>query len=196
MKKAVVPEVTVMYFKEGEHCTNAMPGDLILVQHSGLMPSLIRFGQKIKYWAWRTLLKKKQFSNDYCKVNHAMIVVYGGKDSLVSQMEAKGGTITHLKNYVDKAYAVVHITNVSDEQRIAAARFAQWCEGIAYGWFSILGCVIDILLPTVELSLGSGQRMICSTASSLALRCCNFIPDRSDVSVLPADLARYFDVKI
>ena len=196
MKPPVVPQVTVSIFDSGEHCTNSLPGDMILVEHHGAMPAIIRFGQRLRYWAWRNLFRKSQYEKDFCTVNHAMIVVSGGKDALVSQMEAKGGTIVSLASYVDKKYAVVSPVNVSDEQRLSSARVGLWCEGIAYGWLSIFGSAIDCLIPVVEVALGSGQRMICSTASSLAHRCVNLIPDKSDVSVMPADLARYYQVRL
>lgn len=196
MKQALVPDATVAVFYEGQHCVNALPGDLILVQHSGFMPVTIRVGQRIRYWARRVIARDARFKKEYCQYNHAMIVVEGGPEARVSQMEAKGGTIVDLLTYVDKKYVVVSPTHVSDEQRIAAARVGKWCEGIAYGWLSIFGMVIDVLIPVVEVSLGSGQRMVCSTASALAHRCVGLIPDHADTSNYPADLARYYDVTL
>jgi len=196
MKSPVVPQATVRVFGNGQHCVDTLPGDMILVVHNGNMPAIIRFGQGLRYFTRRVIFRDKDYDKAYCAVNHAMIVVTGGKDAKVSQMEAKGGTIVSLASYVDKKYAVVSPDNVSDEQRLSSARFGFWCEGIAYGWFSILGIAIDCLLPVIEVALGSGQRMICSTASSLAHRCVNLIPDKSDTSVMPADLARYYQVKL
>ena len=111
-------------------------------------------------------------------------------------MEAKGGSIASLLDYVDKKYAMIHPLDVTDEQRKSAVAFAEWCVGIAYGWFSIFGMALDSLIPVIELSLGTGQRMVCSTASSLAHRCVGLIPDQTDSAVFPADLARYYNVKL
>ena len=196
MKKADVPEATKTLFEGGQHSITTVEGDLILVVHSGFMPAVIRTGQRIKYWFRRTVLRQAEYLTAYCIYNHAMIVVQGGPEARVSQMEAKGGTIVDLLEYVDKKYVVVSTVNATAEQRAASAAFGLWSEGIEYGWLSIFGAVLDVLIPLVEISLGSGQRMICSTASSLAQRCVGLIPDYADPSVLPADLARYFDVQI
>ena len=196
MKNPVVPVASVRTFKQGQHCPNSLPGDMILVVHHGIMPEIIRFGQRIRYYMMRNILGREEFKKEYCVVNHAMIVVEGGPNAKVTQMEAKGGTTVELVEYQFHKYAVVSPTNVSDEQRLTAARFARWCEHIKYGWFSIFGCTIDILIPVIAVALASGQRMICSTSSALAHRCVGLIPDRADASVLPADLARYYDVKL
>jgi len=196
MKCPLVPSSQVRYFRENQHCADALPGDLILVRHSGILPTIIRTGQRIKYFVRRTAFRQNKFEAAFCTVNHAMIVTEGGPDAKVSQMEARGGTIVSLRDYVSKSYAVIRLDNVSDEQRFAGVRFANWCEGIKYSWLSILGCTINVFVPHIEIALDNGERMICSTAASLALRCMGLVPDRNDANVMPADLARYFEVRL
>ena len=195
-KGFTAPEASVRVFHEGQACVNALPGDMILVQHDGFAPAVIRFGQRVRYFMLRHLFRRKEFLKIYCQYNHSMIVVDGGPEATVCQMEAAGGRIVKLRDYVDRKYVVVSPTNVHDTQRLAARRFAVWCEDINYGWFSIFGDVLDVLIPVISIALASGVRMVCSTASCLAHRCMGLIPDKSDVSVMPADLARYYDVKI
>jgi len=196
MKQVVTPKAEISYYYSGQHCTNAVAGDLILVQHQGFLPATIRFGQHLRYWFRRVVLRDTHFDKAYCSVNHAMIVIAGGPQAMVSQMEAKGGTAASLIDYVDKKYAVIHPVDATEEQRKSAVEFAEWCIGIAYGWFSIFGMALDSLIPVIQLSLGTGQRIVCSTASSLAHRCVGLIPDQIDSAVFPADLARYYDVKL
>jgi len=195
MKYPITPDAEVTYFESGQHCVDAVHGDLILVIHDGKMPMLIHAGQRVRYWARRTFQRDPRYDAAYCVWNHAMIVVEGGARARVSQMEAKGGVVVDLLDYVDRMYAVVHPINATEEQRSAAAKFAWWCEGIEYGWFSIFGMVVNVLVPIVEIALSAGQRMVCSTAASLAHRCVGLIPDHADTGVFPADIARYYDVK-
>lgn len=195
-KKAVVPHARVRVFYKGHHCKDAIAGDIILVQHSGKMPATIRLGQRIRYFMLRNVLRRSQYESVFCQYNHAMVVVEGGERAKVSQMEAAGGRIVDLFDYTDMKYTVVSPIRAEAPQRAATVRMARWCEGIAYGWFSILGCVIDVFIPVISVALGTGQRMICSTATSYALRCMGFIPDKNDTSVMPADIARYFDVRV
>ena len=196
MKNAVVPNVTKTIFNKGQHCATSKPGDLILVVHNGFLPFMIRLGQRIRYCIRKNVFRQAQYKKEFCAFNHSMVVIIGGKNAKVSQMEAKGGTIVDLLYYEKKHYVVVSPTEATDEQLNIAVQFSLWCEGIKYGWFSIFGMILDCFIPTIELALGSGQRMVCSTASSLAHRCIGLIPDQADTSVFPADLARYYEVTL
>jgi len=196
MKNAIVPRATRTMFNSGKHCVTSKPGDLILVVHNGFLPFVIRFGQRIRYWVRRNVFRQAQYKKEFCAFNHSMIVIIGGKEAKVSQMEAKGGTIVDLQNYKSKRYVVVSPIEATNEQLNTVVQFGLWCEGIKYGWFSIFGMILDCFIPTIELALGSGQRMVCSTASSLAHRCIGLVPDQADTSVFPADLARYYDVTL
>ena len=195
IKAPIVPTATIRKFEVNQHCADSLPGDLVLVRHHGAMPTIIRTGQRARYFFMRNILRKNDHLAIYCKYNHAMTIGAGGHNATASQMEAKGGRIVGLMSYVSLEYVVVSTTNTDDTQRIAASRFGQWCEGIQYAWFSIFGCVLNVFMPFVALGLANGERMICSTAASLAQRCLGLIPDKCDVSVMPADLARYFDVR-
>lgn len=198
MKKlAIVPEVTVAIFDSGTHCKTSEAGDMILVKRAHIAAKAIRFGQRIKYWMQRVILRNKEYERAFCEVNHAMIVVVGGKNALVSQMQAgAGGKIVSLENYVFLKYAVVHPTKAVIEQRAAAVQVANWCVGNKYGWTSIAIMVVGVFIPFFELSASIGNSMVCSTAATLAHRCMGLVPDEADVGVFPADDARYYDVRL
>lgn len=191
MKQFVAPTSTFRIYAEGEHCDDAKPGDIILVEHQGFLPAMIRTGQRLFYWRKR-LAGHQDFRKEFCQFNHACVVVDGGPDAAVVEMEAKGGTRTNLSTYSAKKYSVVKLVAPAD-QKTAAVAWTFYCVFLSYGWVSIVGSALSCLLPwSVALSTKSP---ICSTATSLAARCMGLIPDRSDANIFPADLARYFNVK-
>lgn len=190
MKQFVAPRSTFRVYPEGEHCVDAEPGDIVLVHHTGFLPAAIRTGQRLFYWRKR-LTGNKDFAKHFCDYNHACVVVEGGENAAVVEMEARGGTRTDLATYSAKKYAVVKIVACSSQRR-AAVNWTFYCVFLAYGWVSIVGSALSCLLPwSISLSTDSP---ICSTATSLAARCMGLIPDRSDANIFPADLARYFNV--
>ncbi len=196
-KQAVVPEATVAIYDFGEHCETTEAGDMILVKHAHISAKLIRFGQRIKYWMLRVIMRRKEYDKAYCETNHAMIVVVGGKDALVSQMQPSGGgVIVGLRRYADLRYAVVHPTKANVEQRANAAAFGRWAVGNKYGWLSIATMIVGVFIPFFEVAMSIGNSMVCSTASTLAHRCMGLIPDEADTGVFPADDARYYDVRL
>jgi hypothetical protein len=157
---------------------------------------MIGIGQTIKYWMLRVIARKHQYEAVFCNVRHAMVVVEGGRDATVSQMEPRGGEIVSLTDYAYLKYAVVHTKNATTEQRDVSVAQAKWCVGIKYGFVTILGMVINIFIPFVTVSLALGASMVCSTAASLTQRALGFIPDEADDAMFPADLARLYDVRL
>ena len=143
----------------------------------------------------REISRNKEFEKIFTEKNHAMIVVVGNGEAKVSQMEPRGGRVVSLQDYADLEYWVVHPVGTTQEQRDIVVQFGLWTEGIEYGWFSILGMSADVFMPIIELSLGSGNRMVCSTQASLAHRCFGLVPDKNDTGLFPADLARYYNVR-
>jgi len=186
-----VPASSYREFDEGEHCDDAQAGDLILVEHNGLLPAIIRIGQRLSC-ARKRLFGQKQFLAEYCAFNHAAVVVAGGPKAILVEMAAKGGQATALHEYVARRYVVISL-EATEAQKHAAVDFANYCLQIKYGWLSIVGIVFDIILGW-NIVLGSTERLICSAAASLSARCMGLIPDCSDPAVMPADHARYFQI--
>jgi len=186
----VVPTSTHAIYAKGEHCTNAEPGDLILVKHKGTMPAIIRFGQRLYYWRKR-LMGHAEYKKEYCNFNHAAVVVRGGKDAAIVEMEAHGGHKTTLSSYQAEDYAIIKL-QASVSQKEAAVGFANYCLNIEYGFFAIAAISMNILIGMSILIVS--RSLICSTATSLSARCMGLIPDVPDTTVMPADHARYFQV--
>ncbi len=185
-----VPESSYVVYPKGQHCENAEPGDIILVKHKGKMPSIIRFGQRLYYWRKR-FMGHKEFKKIYCEFNHAAVVVEGGINATIVEMEAKGGHKTNLVNYQAEKYAIIKL-QASISQKQSAVNFANYCLNIEYGFLEILAISMNILIGLSILIVS--RSLICSAATSLSARCMGLIPDVPDVTILPADHARYFNV--
>ena len=187
----VVPKSTFSLYPKGTHCENAEAGDLVLIKHKGFMPSVIRFGQNFYYWKKR-LAGHLEYESVYCNFNHAAVVVEGGTNASIVEMEARGGNKTNLSNYQAEEYAIIKIkANIAQKQDAVA--FANYCLNISYGFISIFAIAINVLIGW-GISL-SNKGLICSAATSLSSRCMGLIPDGPDTTVMPADLSRYFKVK-
>lgn len=176
----------IRYFQSGQHCSDVQPGDLVLVRHTHSI-----FGRGIRLV--ERLRKPSSVSRaewrGYAAWNHAMI---GVGDNLVSQEASRGDEFTDLLTYVADDYAVVSIAMTS-EQRDGVVAFSKSILGDGYGYFTIPADLFNALTG-VELVLGLGNMMVCSTASARALERSSFIPDRSPYAVTPAHLAWYFGV--
>ena len=178
------PQTVTTHYLPGEHCETATHGDLVLVRHKGRIPALIRFGQRLRFHG---------ANRQYTWCNHAMTVISDGPHAEVEEQTGRGGIQTSLADYVAELYVVVHVTDAVPEQRAAAARFGIWCVGTKYGWASIVAAVL-YLTTGIRLTLGWGTSGICSADAGRGQERLGLIPDKLPESVLPADLARYFDV--
>ena len=87
---------------------------------------------------------------------------------------------------------MVHVS-CSASQRNELVFFARRAVGTGYGWLSIVADAFNALTG-LELGLGLGDRMVCSTQACRALERAGLIPDRSPYACTPAHLAWYFGV--
>lgn len=185
-KPAIVPAATVSYYGPGEHATTAVHGDLLLVRHAGFLPSVIRFGERLRCWG---------DDRPYALVNHAATVVSDGPTAVLQEQAGKGGVLTPLRGYVHECYALVHPTASAGKAQALATQAARWYLDVGYGWASIGGDAF-YLLTGIRVGLAFGQTAVCSADAAAAQRCHGLVPDKPDVSVLPSDLARYYDVRL
>jgi hypothetical protein len=180
--KLIVPTSTYRVFGPGEICTDAVAGDLVLVAHDSLAAKVIR------------TVERARVPGEFCWTNHACIVVFGGPNAIVSQEAARGDILTPLANLAAVTFAVVHV-ECTDEQRAAGVLFAQEAVHFGYGWAQIPADGFNAVTG-LELGIGIGDRMVCSTQSARALERMGLIPDRSPAAVLPAHLCLYFGVRL
>ena len=176
------PPSTYRFYGFAQACLDPVAGDLVLVRTKDRIGGAIRAIERLRGGA------------EYAWCNHAAIVLNSGPSAYVAQAEAKGVTVTPLAELGALDYAVVHF-EMTREQRLAVVRFAEWSIGQGYGYLSIAADLFNATF-SLELSLGWGDRMVCSTQACRALERAGLIPDRSPYAVTPADLAEYADVTV
>lgn len=188
MRLAVPPHTVATYRRGDDPVVQA--GDVLLVRHHGLAAALIR-------WACRLRRPRGVARADwrrYCRVNHACVALTAGADALVAQATARGIVVTPLDELDYFALGVVTV-EASPDQFAAALAFAVDSEGTGYGFLQIPADLVNAATG-LELSLGFGDRMVCSTATARCLERTDYIPDRSPDCITPPHLAWHFGVVV
>lgn len=177
--EAYVPPFTARYFGPGQVCLDALAGDLVLVGGGGFVAKGIRAFEGLR------------IPRRYCWTNHACVAMSSGPNAEVVQETAKGSVSTPLASLVAEHVAVIH-HEVAADQIAAGLRFLARTLGSGYGWLTIPADALNALTG-MELGLGIGGRMVCSTQACRYLERLGLVPDRSPYAVTPAHLAMYHD---
>ena len=164
----------------------AQPGDFLLTHSTGLYGILIRFGEGLRYWGKDAI---------YAHWSHAAIFA----DDHGNIIEALGGGVQkrNVTVYKDTEYVVVHLpddTGTTDREQ--AVEFARHCLHDSYGWLTILSIGITLITGSgINFSIDGQQ--ICS---ALVARCIERIgeifTENEPWHLMPADLAKHFDVRL
>ena len=185
--KLVVPTCTVRYFPEGQHCHDALDGDLMLVDHGTFLDRTIEKAQE-------ALELTEPDLNGFTWCAHSAIV-RGEIDgrTAVSEMGPRGFERRALFDYVARFYAIVSF-DVYQEQVNQAMTFDESCEGLYYGWLEYPALILDGLTGA-KLSCAWGDALMCSTHCTYVLMGLGLFPDREACSVVPARLALWCGAK-
>jgi cell wall-associated NlpC family hydrolase len=160
------------------------PGDFILTHGSAFYSKLIRFGQGLRYWG-----KNRK----YTRWNHAAMIV-SEKGDLIEALGC-GVRQTHIDKYKPTEYHLVRLGALADRRdREQVVAFARWCLGEKYGWLTIVSIAFTLLFGG-KLDFGIEGQTICSGLVARAVERTNAIFDRTPSHIMPADLARYFEVQ-
>ena len=164
----------------GERAQDIAPGDMLLVRSKGFVGAGIRAAERLrvgKEWSW---------------CNHACIVIEALPDAYVAQMDAHGEVLTPLSK-LDASYYAVLRAAVDPLLVNNATLFASDKLGCGYGFLQI---VADLFNATTgcEVTLGWGDRMVCSTQSTRTWERYGYVPRLSAYAQTPAHLARDFGV--
>lgn len=164
----------------------AQPGDFILTHSAAIYGRLIRFGEALRYGG-----KDKVFAH----WSHAAIVV----DDDGNLIEALGTGVQkrNIAVYRGTEYVVVHLPRETVPlDRKEAINFAEFCLNDTYGWLTILNISL-CLLTGAKFSFGIDGQQICS---ALVARCLERIgeifPEAEPWHLMPADLAKHFNVQL
>jgi uncharacterized protein YycO len=165
---------------------SALPGDFILTHSSGIYGRVIRFGEALRYRG-----QDKVFAH----WSHAAIFV----DNDGNIIEALGGGVQkrNISVYHGTEYVVVHLPLITTPpDRDEAVKFADFCLNDAYGWLTIINVAL-CLLTGAKISFGVDGQQICS---ALVARCIERIgeifTEAEPWHIMPADLAKHFDVRL
>jgi uncharacterized protein YycO len=168
----------------GEIASEYQVGDFILCHRKGFASWCIRFGQD----------HSPRFAGhrEYGYWSHAALIVSEEGD-LVEAL-TKGVVRSHISDYQDVEYTLVRVHAAPlDQEEIL--RFANKVVGDEYGWTTIV-CVGLGLMTGGDLTFGFEGHMICSGLVALAEERAGAVFDRLAEDIVPADLARYYDVKV
>ncbi len=160
------------------------PGDFILTHGQSFFSRLIRFGQRLRF---------EGPDRPFAWWNHAAIIVSPTGDLI----EALGPGVqrTHISKYQPIEYHLISVAGiVSGHDREEAVAFAEWCLDLEYGWMTIVSIALS-LLTGAKFSFGFDGQAICSGLVARALERSNAIFNRTPSHIMPADLAKYFDVR-
>lgn len=191
-RRAIVPPSTHAAYAPGERCTNAGSGDLVLVRHASFMGRAIRTACRLRRPRGYGLTWREWWR--FCWTNHACVVVGGGPAATVVQATASGLVVSPLSAFDGTHYAVVKPA-ATPEQRQAAVTFALWSVGCGYGFLQIPADLWNAATG-FELSLGIGDRMVCSTASARTHERLGLVPHVTPDAVTPPHLALYYGVEL
>jgi hypothetical protein len=166
----------------------AMPGsyragDFILTHGNSVFSYLIRFGQRLRF---------RGANRPFAWWSHAALVV-SPAGNLIEALGA-GVLRTHISRYAPTEYVLVRLGKLADPgDRAQVLAYANWAVAQRYGWLTIVSIAISLVLGG-KFTFGYDGQSICSGLVARALERTNAVFDRSPSHIMPADLARYFNV--
>ncbi len=179
----IVPPFSLRWFEAGEHCDDAQPGDILLINHGTPVSEAIDLGQKALSITEPDLLPFTWCTHD----------AFSRGDGLLSEMGFRGYERRQLLDYKHHLYAVGHF-DVSDEARARALGYDDAMAGIDYGWAEYLPLILDGLTGA-KFEGSWGNAVICSTHLTLVLMALGLFPDRLPGSVVPARTALWLGAR-
>jgi hypothetical protein len=187
-----------VFYARGEEPPAWVPGDFILTHGSALTSKLIRFGQRLR-------IHGKDIVFTY--YNHAALVV--GDDGALIEALGRGISRVNAAKYRPKEYHLVRIA-AHNADRTQAVEFARWAAGEVngrgqqippdqrvpqrYGFLTIVSIALT-LLTGAKFSFALDGQEICSGLVARAQeRVGTIFGERDPGHIMPADLAKYYDV--
>lgn len=169
---------------EEAQATDFKPGDFILTHGDTKISKLIYTGQKLRFHG---------ADEKYTWWSHAALVVSEEGDLI----EAVGAGVreTNISRYKPTEYHLVRLGPVATgNDREEVVKFAKSCVGLPYGRLTVMSIAIS-LLTGCKFTFGFDGQSICSGLVARALERTSAIFNRTPSHILPADLAKYFDVE-
>jgi uncharacterized protein YycO len=172
----------VVRYGAGDGASGTIPGDFILThRYHNWYSDLISFGQGIRFQGKR---------RPYAHWSHAAFIT--GYDGEIIEARGRGIIRQNIHEYKDREYHYVHL-NYEMSDRLQAIAFAESCLGDGYGFLTIIALALTIMTPAgIEFGLNGTE--ICSALVASCLERGPYIFPKGAISMMPADLAEYFDI--
>jgi uncharacterized protein YycO len=178
-----IPGATVEHYAPGEEPDVTVPGDFVLTHGDAWTSKMIRFGQSLRIHGE---------DRKYVYWNHAAMIV--GSDGSIVEALGAGVKPGHLSQYRGTTYHVVHI-DASAADRVEVANYAESQKNIPYGFLTIVSIGFGLLTGAKFTFDFEGQH-ICSGLVARSLERTDAIFNRSPEHIMPADLAKYYQVDL
>lgn len=174
---------SIQTFGPGEEVVSPCIGDFILTHGKSWTSRLIRFGEAIRY---------RGPNKEFARWNHAAIFV-SAKGDIIEALGA-GVQQRNISVYRDTEYHVVHLEDVINVNREHEVAFAEACLNEHYGWLTIVSIALSLLTAS-KFGFGVDGQEICSALVARCLERTGEIFPTDPWHIMPADLAKYFNVQ-
>ena len=160
------------------------PGDFILTHGSAFFSRLIQLGQMLRF---------RGQDRKYTRWNHAAMIV--SKEGDLIEALGRGVRRSKLSKYKATEYHVIQLGPIASLQdRQQAITFAEWSLNQKYGWMTIISIALS-LITGGKFNFGFEGQSICSGLVARALERTSAVFNRTPSHIMPADLAKYFEVE-
>lgn len=168
----------------GNTATDVQIGDILLtgVRSQGI------FSWAIKVGSWL-----RRYEAPYRRFSHAVLVI--SEDGSIAEALSKGVVGGHLSKYAAANYVLVRVkVDPHDQLQVLAFAESVLSARTRYGFATIFGLAL-FCVSGAQLCIQQTGTAICSGFVSDALTRAGHVWPRPPFAMMPADLARYFDVR-
>lgn len=170
-------------YKANETAIDLVPGDFILtgLKAQGLVSLAIKLGSRIR-----------GYDKAYRRFSHTALVI--DQQGTIAEAVSKGVVYSHISRFHEADYVVVHtVVDVHDQEQIVAFVDSVVQSKTKYGFGTFVGLGLYCLTGG-QWCIQKAGTAICSGLVSDALTRAGHIWERPPYAMMPADLARHFNV--
>jgi hypothetical protein len=168
----------------GDSATRFDPGDFILTHRFRPIAAMIRIGQQLRFRGPDAV---------YARWTHCALVV--GEDGAIVEAESLGVERDRIFKYTSREYHLVRLGHeFGPEGRERAIAYANAQVGEAFGFLNLAGAALFLLFG-LKVRLMRRNHQICSGLVVRALQKGGLLTDADPALMLPADLAKIYNVR-
>jgi hypothetical protein len=179
---AMSPRAHVERFGPGESIQRPKPGDFILVRGEGWVSRLIHWVQSLRL--------SGDEDRKYLHWSHVALVT--SAQGRIVEVGIRGVVAQSIEKYRATEYHYVHV-DTTGAGRWVAVLYAESCVGQPYARLSFLALGLAALTGR-ELRIQNPRRQNCVSLVIRALERARESFGREPLDMMPADLARHYDV--